>query len=145
MKRFLHWLTVFGFLVSCLTGFGLPQTALAANLSQFTLPATGLVAAATPRNKMDDKLATEFGKKLDLNNTNVRAFLNYPGMYPTLARKIIQNAPFEQVEDVLNMPGLTDTQKETLKSYLSKGEFVTTPPESALVEGGDRYNNGIYR
>jgi len=78
-----------------------------------------------------------------LNNTNVRAFMQYPGMYPTLARMILKNAPFESVEDVLKMPGLTDAQKEILKNNFNN--FVVSPPLDALVEGGDRFNNGIYR
>jgi photosystem II PsbU protein len=85
----------------------------------------------------------ELGRKLDLNNTNVRAFTQYPGMYPTLARMIVKNAPFDEVEDVLNMPNLTDRQKEILQANLDK--FTVTQPDDAFVEGGDRFNNGIYR
>jgi photosystem II PsbU protein len=95
------------------------------------------------RNSMDDKLATDFGKKIDLNNTNVRAFSQYPGLYPTLARMILKNAPFESVDDIFDMPDLTDRQAEILKANLDK--FTISAPDSALVEGGDRFNNGIYR
>ena len=95
------------------------------------------------RNKADDKLDTEFGKKIDLNNTNVRAFQRYPGMYPTLAKAIIQNAPYKQVEDVLEILGLSDRQKDTLQSNLDN--FTVTESDSVFNEGDDRYNNGIYR
>lgn len=95
------------------------------------------------RNKADDKLDTEFGKKIDLNNTNVRAFQRYPGMYPTLAKAIIQNAPYSQVEDVLKILGLSDRQKDTLQSNLDN--FTVTESDSVFNEGDDRYNNGIYR
>jgi photosystem II PsbU protein len=55
-----------------------------ASLSNVTSPSLPiLVAELNLRNTADDKLATEFGKKIDLNNTNVRAFRKYPGMYPT--------------------------------------------------------------
>jgi photosystem II PsbU protein len=64
-------------------------------------------------------------------------------MYPTLARMIARNAPFDSVEDVLKMPGLTERQKDILRANLDY--FTVTSPEDALVEGADRFNNGIYR
>ena len=94
------------------------------------------------RNRVDDKLNTEFGQKIDLNNTNVRAFRRYPGLYPTLAGIIVENAPYEKVDDVLNISDLTERQKEVLKANL--GKFTVTDVESALVEGDDRINNGVY-
>lgn len=135
MKRLIGVLAVLSLLVSCLTG--LPQRAIAANLPMQS------VLAAEMRNVMDDKLDTDFGTKIDLNNTNVRAFTRYPGMYPTLARMIIKYAPFENLEDVLEMPDLSDRQKDTLRANFDK--FTVSAPENALVEGGDRFNNGIYR
>ncbi|BAS56790.1 Photosystem II PsbU protein [Leptolyngbya boryana NIES-2135] len=55
---------------------------------------------------------------IDLNNADVRAFQAYPGMYPTLAKKILQNAPYSKVTDVLDIPGLVDTQKKLLEKNL---------------------------
>ena len=130
-----------------LTGWlGVSQPALAANASNFTwrsVPILAVESQATLRNRADAKLATEFGKKIDLNNTNVRSFQKYPGLYPTLAKKIIANAPYENVEDVLSIEGLSDRQKEILQANLDN--FAVTEVESAFNEGDDRYNNGIYR
>lgn len=126
--------------------FSVPQQAIAADWSSLTLRSAtvlGVEVEAVPRNRADDKLATEFGKKIDLNNTNVRAFQRYPGMYPNLAKQIIKNAPYENVEDVLDIEGLSDRQKELLQANLDK--FTVTEPEAAFVEGDDRFNNGIYR
>ncbi|MEN9208115.1 MAG: photosystem II complex extrinsic protein PsbU [Gloeomargarita sp. GMQP_bins_120] len=92
-------------------------------------------------NNVEAKLATAYGKKIDLNNTNITAFKKLRGMYPTIAKLIVANAPYEKVEDVLNIPGLTDQQKEILRSHLDA--FTVTEPEAALVI--DRINNGIYR
>ncbi|MCS7226039.1 MAG: photosystem II complex extrinsic protein PsbU [Gloeomargarita sp. SKYB31] len=103
-----------------------------------------LWAAETPSvglNPVDAKLATSYGKKIDLNNANVTAFRKLRGMYPTIAKLIVANAPYDKVEDVLNIPGLTEQQKEILRSHLDK--FTVTEPETALVI--DRINNGIYR
>ncbi len=146
MKRLIRLLTIFSLLVGCLGWFGVPQHAIAADLSSVSLrpvPILAVEEATIRRNRADEMLGTEFGKKIDLNNTNVRAFQKYPGMYPNLARKIIKNAPYENVEDVLNIEGLSDRQKELLQANLDK--FAVTDAESTFTEGDDRYNNGIYR
>jgi photosystem II PsbU protein len=97
----------------------------------------------SPENVVDEKLGSEFGQKIDLNNSNIQTFTQYSGLYPTLARKIIKNAPYAEVEDVLDIPGLSDRQKETLQANLE--HFTVTAVEKALVEGEDRYNPGIYK
>lgn len=141
MKKLVGVLAAVGILLSSLGWFGQPASAM--GLEWNSLSMTPTLAVSEPRNRADDKLATEFGKKIDLNNTNVRAFLDYPGLYPTLARKILQNAPFEHVDDVLNMPGLNDRQLDLLRANLDN--FTVSEPEDTFVEGGDRFNNGIYR
>lgn len=93
-------------------------------------------------NSADSKLGTDFGKKIDLNNTNVRAFRKFPGLYPTLARKIVDNAPYKSVDDVLALPELSETQKSTLEKNLDN--FTITNSDDTFNEGGDRYNNGYY-
>lgn len=140
MKFCVRLLVLVSLFMGCLGWLELPRSAMAG-----VLPSTFLAAEVeeAPRNVMDDKLGTEFGKKIDLNNTNVRAFLQYPGMYPTLAKVVVKNAPYEKVEDVLAISGLTGRQKETLKANFDK--FTVSAAEDALVEGGDRFNNGIYR
>ncbi len=147
-------------MVSILSWSGLSQTALAATqnapasqllIAQFnwlnsTASAPRFFAKAEVeadlRDVVSDKMS-ELGAKIDLNNTNMRSFRLYQGMYPTLASLIVKNAPYENVEDVLEIDGLSDRQKETLRTNLDN--FTATPQESALVEGADRINNGIYR
>ncbi|XHX79800.1 MAG: photosystem II complex extrinsic protein PsbU [Stenomitos frigidus ULC029] len=151
MKRLVRVLTVLCVLVGCLGWFGMPQTALAANLGNLTgsqlqshlAIAPTLLAAEAIRDAVGEKLSSEYGKKLDLNNTNVRAFRQYAGLYPTLAGLIVKNAPYKSVEDVLAIAGLTDKQKDVLQTNLDN--FTVTDVEDALVEGSDRINNGIYR
>ena len=99
------------------------------------------VQAAEIRNKVDDKLAETAGK-VDLNNASVRRFQQYPGMYPTLAGKIVVGGPYDQVDDVLKLD-LTERQKEVFQKY--KENFTVTDPEIALNEGFDRINDGQYR
>ena len=97
--------------------------------------------AAEIRNTVDDKIAETAGK-VDLNNASVRRFQQYPGMYPTLAGKIVVGGPYNQVDDVLKLD-LTERQKELFAKY--KENFTVTDPEIALNEGFDRINDGQYR
>lgn len=141
MKRLGRLLAVLCLLLSCM-GLAGKQSAVAASLSGINLRSAAILAVEQPlRNAADDKRA-EVGNKIDLNNTNVRAFRQYPGFYPNLASKIIANAPYEKVEDVLSIPGLSKTQKERLQANLDN--FTVTDVEAVFVEGDDRINNGEY-
>jgi photosystem II PsbU protein len=146
MQRLAHWLGVIGFAIVVGLGYWMPQPAVAAD---FTFQPVQILAARAPisneviRNRVDEKLSGEFGQKIDLNNTNIRGFSDYPGLYPTLAGILVKNAPYESVEDVLEIPGLSDRQKEILQANLDN--FAVTDVEDALVGGSDRFNNGIYR
>ena len=100
-----------------------------------------VVLADELRNVADDKVAEAAGK-VDLNNSSVRRFQQYPGMYPTLAGKIVLGGPYESVDDVLKLD-LTDRQQQLFEKY--KENFTVTPPSIALNEGFDRINDGVYR
>jgi photosystem II PsbU protein len=140
VKGLVRLFTVLTLVLGCWGWLG--TTAQAVGLNSFVGNQTPVLAIAR-QNKADQKLATDFGKKIDLNNTNVRAFQQYPGLYPTLAKKIIANAPYEKVEDVLNIPGLSEAQKQRLTANFDK--FTVTEYEPNFNEGDDRINNGIYR
>jgi photosystem II PsbU protein len=125
MKRLVAWLMSGVLLAGLLVTLVLPPVAHAAEL----------------RNLADDKIA-ERGDKVDLNNSSVRRFQEVPGMYPTLAGKIVLGGPYDNVDDVLNLD-LTDRQRELFNKY--KANFTVTAPEIALNEGFDRINDGQYR
>ena len=125
MKRLVSWLTGVVMMASLVLGLMLPQAAYADEI----------------RNVADDKIA-ERGDKVDLNNSSVRRFQQFPGMYPTLAGKIVLGGPYDSVDDVLNLD-LTDRQKELFSKY--RDNFVVTAPSIALNEGFDRINDGQYR
>lgn len=78
------------------------------------------------------------GAKIDLNNANIRSYVDLRGLYPTIAAKIVNNGPFKTVADVYNIPGLTGAEKDVLKKYESK--FVTLEPKPEYVV--DKINNG---
>ncbi len=139
MKRLLCLLPVLVLLLACL---GNAPRAQAADLTDLLWQSSPVVVAEVPvRNQADDKLA-EIKDKIDLNNTNLRAFMKYRGFYPVLGRKIIKYAPYQQVEDVLDIPGLSDGQKERLQANLEN--FTVTAVADVYTQGGDRYNNGAY-
>ena len=95
-------------------------------------------ANAEIRNLADDKIAEAAGK-VDLNNSSVRRFQQFPGMYPTLAGKIVVGGPYDSVDDVLKLD-LSERQKELFAKY--RDNFTVTNPEIALNEGFDRINDG---
>lgn len=111
--------------------------------SAVAVPTVNLAPVQVAQNSVEEKLPTEFEQKVDLNNSNIRAFRQYPGLYPNLARLIINNAPYEDVQDVLNIPDLTEQQRELLRNKLD--HFTVSEVEPALVEGGDRYNPSLYK
>lgn len=81
------------------------------------------------------------GSKVDLNNANIRAYLDFPGMYPTVASKVVTHGPYKTVGDIYNIPGLTNAEKDVLKKYESKFVVLDPKPEYVL----DKINNGLYR
>jgi photosystem II PsbU protein len=106
-----------------------------------TLVLAPAAQAAERRNEADDLIAARAGK-IDLNNCSVRRFQEFPGMYPTLAGKIVTGGPYNSVDDLLNLD-LTARQKELIEQY--RDNFTVTPASIALNEGFDRINDGQYR
>jgi photosystem II PsbU protein len=101
----------------------------------------GKYSGSEIRNVVDDKIAEREGK-VDLNNSSVRRFQQFPGMYPTMAGKIVLGGPYNNVDDVLELD-LSERQKELFAKY--RDNFTVTPPSIALNEGDDRINDGQYR
>ena len=126
MKNLVRLLAVIALIIGSFWG-KVPAQAL--NLTSIALPSLPVAVL----NAADAKLTTEFGAKIDLNNSDIRDFRDLRGFYPNLAGKIIKNAPYQEVEDVLNIPGLSATQKERLQANLEK--FTVTEPSKEFIEG----------
>ena len=147
-KRTFGTLVAVGLLLgSALLGNVQPANAIAFG-SEIAAHTSGMTLLANAggrelRNSVDDKLATEYGSKIDVNNTNIMAFRKYRGLYPTIAGKVISNAPYDSVEDILNIPGLRQVEKDRLQQHMDA--FTISDPNPALVEGADRFNNGVYK
>jgi photosystem II PsbU protein len=141
MKRVAGVIAVLVLVVSVLSWVVAPRPVYAAGSGSVTFGSSQILAAER-RNAVEEKLKNSFGTVIDINNSNVRAFIEFPGMYPTLAGLIVQNSPYESVDEIFDIPGLTDRQKEVLQRY--RDRMIVTPPTEAMVEGGDRFNNGFY-
>ncbi|MGK7922697.1 MAG: photosystem II complex extrinsic protein PsbU [Trichodesmium sp.] len=144
MKKIGLLLAIFGL---CLGFLGLMpyHQAYAGNLTLTGWPYTStsiLAVESAKLNKADKKLAEIGGEKLDLNNSPLRSFRKYRGMFPTIASMIVDNAPYEKVEDVLEIPGLTEGQKNLLQNNLNN--FTVTDPSDVFNEGNFRLNTGSY-
>lgn len=142
MKRLGRVLAILVLMLGCL-GLTGHQSVLASNLSLMPSAVISPVLATetTRRNRVDEKMA-KVGNKLDLNNSDLRDFRQFKGMFPTIGSIIIKNAPYESVEDVLDIQGLTEKQKEILQANLDN--FTVTAPESVFLEGDQRLNVGAY-
>jgi photosystem II PsbU protein len=79
--------------------------------------------------------------KIDLNNANIYQFRQIPGMYPTLGRIIIENAPYNSLDEVLAIKGLTADQQDKIRS--SADRFTMFKPDNSMQR--ERINNATYR
>ena len=80
-------------------------------------------------------------EKVDLNNANIRVYAKIPGLYPTIASKIVTNGPFNSVGDVYNIPGLSGQEKDIIKKVENRFVVLDGKPEYVI----DKINNGLYR
>ncbi len=135
MKRLLSWLTGALVMASLMAGLVMPSSVYADDDLRNKYSGNEI------RNIADDKIAARDGK-VDLNNSSVRRFQQFPGMYPTMAGKIVLGGPYDSVDDVLSLD-LTERQQELFEKY--RDNFTVTPPSIALNEGDDRINDGQYR
>ena len=95
-----------------------PPTSLSSSRRTFVSSGAAFLtaaAAAAPALAIRDYEGLGYlggGTQVDVNNANVRAYLKMPGMYPTVAGKVVSNGPYSSVGDVFNIPGLSSREKE---------------------------------
>eukprot|EP00440_Ansanella_granifera_P067723 gb/GFBE01073464.1/.p1 GENE.gb/GFBE01073464.1/~~gb/GFBE01073464.1/.p1 ORF type:complete len:193 (+),score=57.01 gb/GFBE01073464.1/:1-579(+) len=106
--------------------------------------AAAMTVAPVAANAMVDYEGVEYlggSDKVDINNANVQAYRQFPGMFPTAAGVIGTHGPYKQVSDIYNIPGLDERIKNTIKKY--ENNLVCLPANPAYFI--DRINNGLYR
>ncbi len=107
--------------------FGVPEPSFALGLN-FGRSAQSAAVKQAPESSSG--LCLNHENKIDLNNANIVAFQDCPGFYPQLATLIVQNSPYQDLNDVLNIEGLTEAQKEALQKNLDS--FKLSEPITSL-------------
>ncbi|CAK0841138.1 unnamed protein product, partial [Prorocentrum cordatum] len=106
--------------------------------------AVALVASASPALAEVDYINIEYlggSNKVDINNANIMAYRQFPGMFPTASGWIGTHGPWEKVSDMLNDPELPDNLKQIIQKY--EKNYVAFPANPAYFI--DRINNAMYR
>jgi len=108
-----------------------------------TLGASALFAATAANADIDYAGVGYLGgaAQIDVNNANVRVYTKKPGMYPTIATKIVSNVPYKNKDDMYAKAKFTAKEAETVKQYDS--QFIFLEPRAEYVI--DIINNGLYR
>ena len=142
MKKIGLLLAIFGLCLGCL-GLVPSHKANTSNLNLTAWPSVSILAIESGNvNKADRKLA-EIGEKLDINNSPLRSFRQIQRMYPFLGKKIIGNAPYKDVKQLLEkIEDLTEEEKKLLEGNLEN--FTVTPTSDVYNEGDYRLNTGSY-
>jgi photosystem II PsbU protein len=139
MKTLLRCFSVTVLMVAIWVGFG-------SSLPNLTFTNSGNNFGAWAEEVSTDNLdKTNFinadNTKIDLNNSNINTFRQVPGMYPTLARIVVNNAPYETFDDVLKISGLSAAQIQRLKENAER--FTLKKPDNSMNR--ERINNSLYR
>jgi len=80
--------------------------------------------------------------KIDINNTILRNYRQLPGFYPVLARILVENAPYDSVEQMLGIPGLSEAQKQLIRQNFPNFVAGSYEPGNNTLE--NRINKGYY-
>jgi len=109
--------------------------------------ATPVVIEATPEVKPEVVVAVPspavtLVAKIDVNNTILRNYRQLPGFYPVLARILVENAPYESLEQMLTIPGLTEAQKQLIRQNFPNFMVGPYDPGNSTLE--NRINKGYY-
>ncbi|WP_017324137.1 photosystem II complex extrinsic protein PsbU [Synechococcus sp. PCC 7336] len=108
--------------------------------SIFTAPMPALAEAGAA--EVSGIPVAELEVPLDVNYDILRTYRELPGFYPTLARKIIFGAPYDKIDDVLDIEGLTDTEKQLLEANLKNLKAGAYDEGANYLE--NRINKGYY-
>ena len=70
--------------------------------------------------------------KIDVNNALVTDYKRLRGMYPHAAGLIASNGPYNSVNDLHKIVGVTDNDRALFDKY--KGELIALPPGRQFYE-----------
>jgi hypothetical protein len=117
--------------------------ALAASSDLFAKVQTAHALALEPAdNEVIPNQVLQPGK-LDVNNSPVADYMQYPGMYPRIGGIIANGGPYRSVKEVYMNKKLTDDMRKTIKKY--EAVLVATEANPLLdpMRGRDPYRGAF--
>mmetsp|Transcript_3214 Transcript_3214/g.6663 ORF Transcript_3214/g.6663 Transcript_3214/m.6663 type:complete len:163 (-) Transcript_3214:119-607(-) len=80
--------------------------------------------------------------KLDINNSPVADYMQFPGMYPTIGGKIANNGPYKTVRDVYKVQSLSKAEKTKIREF---EKYFTATKSTGLdtMRGRDPYRKSF--
>jgi photosystem II PsbU protein len=66
---------------------------------------------------------------IDVNNANIRVYTRLPGMYPSIAKKIVKAVPYKDINELSEKAGLTADEAKVLDKYLPNLVALEPAPE----------------
>jgi len=115
---------------------------LSALVSILLLLCLGLTPLGIPAVAAELPPVKHLDTPIDVNNTILRNYRQLPGFYPTLARILVKNAPYNSLEDMLRIPELTEQQKALIKANAEN--FVFREYQEGANQLENRINQGYY-
>lgn len=94
----------------------------------------GMAYTTTPTTKRCTRLtsprpAVGGSDIVDVNNANIRVYTRFPGMYPTIAAKIIKKVPYTSIDDMLQKCPFTSDELTVIDKYLKNLVALEPAPE----------------
>ena len=103
-----------------LGGLYLGRNMRGADIYDVTLNAPSTSATTKPTTRPS---SSQSGK-VNINTADIYTLMSLEGIGETYAKRIIEyretNGPFENIEDILNVPGIGEKRFETIKDLISK-------------------------
>jgi Photosystem II 12 kDa extrinsic protein (PsbU) len=81
--------------------------------------------ASLPFLRPGQALAVSSGARIDVNNALAREYTAFPGLFPTVATKIVQNAPYKSKKEVYAV--LNELEADRLKVNRQCCNFMLYP------------------
>jgi prefoldin subunit 5 len=79
-------------------------------------------------------MTDQFHTKIDINHADAQQLIQVSGIGPALAEKIIQSRPYNAIEELTNIPGISTKSLEILRPHLVCEVEEDTSPAEDLPE-----------
>ena len=66
---------------------------------------------------------------VDVNNANIRVYTRFPGMYPTIAGKIVKKGPYASLDEMFQKVPFTAAELTVIDKYMKNLAALEPAPE----------------